>query len=114
MNVIIAGGRHFQPTPDHNSWLIEKIKRLGTRTVFCGMATGADEFGYTVAKAMGIDIKEFEPNWNKYGRSAGPIRNEEMAKMADACILFPGGIGTDDMRKRAIEHKLILVEYRDE
>jgi hypothetical protein len=34
-----------------------------------------------------------------------------MAKYADVCILFPGGSGTADMKRRAIAHGLRVVEY---
>jgi len=50
---------------------------------------------------------EAEPHpadWERHGRAAGPIRNQEMADAgADLCIAFPYGIGkgTYDMIERA-------------
>lgn len=48
---------------------------------------------------------EYPALWNKYGRAAGPIRNRQMAEVADVCVLFPcQGVenrGTKDMCRSA-------------
>lgn len=111
MRVIVAGGRDFQPTEEHSIWLKEKLLELKAAEIVCGMAKGADLFGFKIAKEMKLPIKEFPANWNKYGNLAGPIRNSEMAKNADACILFPGGKGTANMKTLAQLNELIIVEY---
>lgn len=114
MRVIVAGGRDFKPSRKHIEWLINVLRSLNTTEVVCGMAKGADLFGKQVALKMNIPVKEFPADWNKYGRSAGPIRNAEMAKNADACILFPGGSGTANMKTLAQLNKLIIMEYENE
>ena len=43
------------------------------------------------ANERGYPIKQFPADWNKYGKSAGYKRNEEMAKYADALIAFWDG-----------------------
>ena len=111
MKVIIAGGRNFIYDEYHVKWLINKLKEIEADEVVCGMAPGADMFGYKVAKHMGLKIKEFPAKWKEFGPSAGPIRNEEMAKYADACILFLGGKGTANMKKNAIKYGLKVIEY---
>lgn len=101
MRVIIAGGR--------NIWsyalLEDAIKESGfdiTRVV-CGMAPGADSVGWAWAYTNGIPIDEFPADWLRYGNSAGPIRNAEMAKNAEALILFWDGIskGSRNMLNQA-------------
>jgi len=114
MRVIVAGGRDLISNKNHVRWLIDTLLKLGTTEVICGMAKGADLFGKQVALKMNIPVKEFPADWNKYGRSAGPIRNAEMAKNADACILFPGGSGTANMKTLAQLNKLIIMEYESE
>ncbi len=111
MKIIIAGGRDFVPTKKHVSWLIDALVENKCSELICGMARGADMFGFSVAKAMGIPTKEFPAKWEEFGPAAGPIRNEEMAKYADVCILFPGGKGTANMKKNAIKYNLKVVEY---
>ncbi len=56
-----------------------------------------------------IPIKKFVPDWTKYGKVAGPIRNAEMAAYADAVILFPGGKGTTNMLETAKEFNLDIL-----
>lgn len=59
--------------------------------VVSGMASGPDTHGVRYAQANGIPVKRFPANWREYGRSAGPRRNEAMAKYADALILVWDG-----------------------
>jgi hypothetical protein len=52
-----------------------------------------------------------------YGRIAGFVRNEEMAKIADACVVFWDGksTGSADMIALAEKYKLQLrvVKYKE-
>ena len=72
-------------------------------TVVCGMARGADLDGKLWAQYCGIRYKEFPPDWERYGKQAGFIRNQEMADHADGAVLFPGGRGTADMKLRSMK-----------
>lgn len=45
-----------------------------------------DILGEQLAEMFEIPIKRFPANWDKHGKSAGYIRNGEMAKYAD-CLL---------------------------
>jgi len=57
--------------------------------------------------------KAYPADWDKYGRAAGPIRNEQMAKDADVCFALWDGEsrGTLDMIKRADGYGLELYVY---
>lgn len=70
--------------------------------VVCGMAAGADSYGAKWAWQNKIPIKKFPANWTEHGKSAGPIRNKEMADYADALIVFiwNGSRGSQDMLSR--------------
>ena len=111
MKVIIAGGREFSPNNDSIAWVLKIINELHPDEIISGCARGADTFGEKLAEHLNIPVRKFPANWKFYGKAAGPIRNEQMANYADACILFPGDRGTDDMRRRAKEHGLVLYEY---
>lgn len=111
VRVIIAGGRDFVSRIEHGIWLEKKLIELEATEVVSGACTGADMFGEDVAKRCFIPITRFPAEWALFGKSAGPIRNEEMAEYSNACILFPGGRGTLDMKSRAIKHGLKVVEY---
>ena len=92
MKVIIAGSRTFN---DYDL-LCETMSNLRVGglvidEVVCGGAKGADELGERWAKAVNIPIKYFYADWNKYGKAAGPIRNEQMGNYADYLIAFWDG-----------------------
>ena len=76
-----------------------------------GAARGADNLGYRWAIENGIKVfYRYLPEWSKYGKAAGPIRNAEMASNADICIVFWDGSskGTLSMINEAKKRKLIL------
>lgn len=88
--VIIAGGRDFK----NYEYLSRKCdyyligKDRDEIQVVCGCARGADELGRDYAEDRDIDVKLFPADWDKYGKSAGIIRNKQMAEYADALIAF--------------------------
>jgi len=101
MKTIIAGSRVI------NDYLIvrEAIKESGFKIteVVSGGARGVDSLGERWAKENNTPVKRFPANWDKHGRGAGPIRNDEMANYAEALIAIWDGKskGTEDMIKRA-------------
>ncbi len=101
MRIIVAGGRDFRPTTNDWYMLRDLLIANGCTEVVSGGCSGADKVGEVVAQRLNIAIKTFPADWNKHGRSAGPIRNKQMAEYADAVILLPGGRGTDSMRNEA-------------
>jgi hypothetical protein len=114
MKVIVAGGRDFVPLDSHREWLEEKLFELGCSEEVCGEAVGADAFGKEVAESLSIPVKSFPAKWNLHGNAADTIRNGEMARYADACILLPGGRGTANMKQQAIENNLHIIEYEED
>lgn len=116
MKVIIAGGRDYQMR--YRDWkILERYVPVGYNgdEIVSGCATGADEAGEEFADYHGIEISRFPADWRGLGKKAGPIRNEQMAKYADAVILFPGGTGTANMRKLAKQYGLkILYDAENE
>ena len=92
--VIIAGCRDF----DNYELLKERCElflRDKTEThnviiVSCH-APGADAMGERFAKEHVLPCEIHPADWAKYGRSAGPIRNAEMASCSDALIAFWDG-----------------------
>lgn len=108
MKVIIAGSRDFN---DYNllckqcDFLLQNQKEI---EIVSGTARGADQLGERYAKERGYKIKQFPADWNKFGKAAGYIRNEEMAKYGEALIAFWNGEskGTGHMIDLARQYKL--------
>ena len=48
-------------------------------------------------------MKNIRLDWKKYGKKAGPLRNQQMLEEGkpDLVVAFPGGNGTADMVRRA-------------
>lgn len=109
MKLIIAGGRNYTFTQDDVN-ILDSFKNI--TEVISGGARGADRAGELYARQRNIPIKQFIPNWDIYGKSAGHIRNKQMADYADAVILFPGGKGTESMYKAAKKAGITVVDYR--
>lgn len=112
----MAGGRDFRGSYTHQEWLVNKFIELGAEEIVSGFATGADQFGEEVADQCMIPVKQFLPDWKRYGRSAGPRRNKDMAEYvgaSGACILFPGGVGTKSMKQEAEKMGMTIIEWNE-
>jgi len=89
--VIIAGGRKFDDYTLLKSKCDHYLLKQETVIIVSGKAKGADTLGEQYAQECDFDIKEFPADWNKYGKRAGYLRNQEMANYADGLIAFWNG-----------------------
>ena len=115
MKLIIAGGRYYHLSPADHAFLDEVVQFLNApiTEVVTGGASGADRGGMSWAASRNIPTRTFLPNWDTYGRAAGPIRNHQMAEYVapdGAVVLFPGGRGTESMRNEAAGLNLRVFE----
>jgi len=112
--VIIAGSRGFSNykllREKCNKYLREKRKEYNI-IIISGGARGADTLGEKYAKDEGFSLEIYPANWNKFGKSAGFRRNEQMAEVADALIAFWDGKshGTKHIIE-IMENKKLLVK----
>jgi len=102
MKVIIAGSRSIE---DYNL-LLEAISKseFWISEVVCGGARGADLLGERYAKENHIKLEMFLANWDAYGKRAGYLRNEQMAKYADCLIALWDG------KSRGTKHMIDLAK----
>ncbi len=121
MKLIIAGGReftHFKGALAH--YLVINNQGIVTEIV-SGGARGADKVGELIAEAEGLPIKLFKADWDTHGKSAGYIRNSEMADYGDMLLAFWDGKskGTKHMidlaTKKGLKVKVVryTVRYKD-
>lgn len=109
MKLIICGGRNYRFTKEDFAKLDQIHRDFVVTEVVSGGATGADFWGQVWARMNSIPLIIFEADWVKYGKPAGPMRNEQMAQYADAVVAFPGGRGTANMLKLAKNYKLLIL-----
>lgn len=106
----VTGGRDYGNAVHVAEALNELHKQFGIAVLVEGGAHGLDTLARFWAKGRRIAVETHPADWDKHGKAAGPIRNEEMANAIDALAVFPGGRGTADMRRRAERKGLPIYE----
>ena len=112
MKTIIAGSRSIRDMGHLVAAIL--VCPWDITTVISGTATGVDTLGEEWARENGIPVERFPADWNKYGKSAGVIRNRQMAERADALVaLWDGNSrGTGHMIQAAHKAGLEVMVYR--
>jgi hypothetical protein len=106
MRLVIFGSRGIKDLS-----LVEKaVEESGVLSqvdeIVSGLAKGVDTLALEFAKLHNLPVKLFPADWKKYGRFAGPKRNEEMAMYADY------GVAVWDGQSRGTKHMIGLMEGR--
>lgn len=130
IKVIIAGSRTYKDYTTlsdivdyiFRQYLYKKGFKQENIEIVCGKAKGADTIGETYAKNNNFQIRYFPADWDKFGKSAGYIRNKQMAEYASyrkgygALIAFWDGKskGTMHMINLAKEYGLKVFVYNYE
>ena len=104
--VAIAGCRDYTDYAQAKAYIDFCLSRIGqqyTIVIVSGGCRGADMLGERYARENGLSVERYPAQWDKYGRSAGPVRNREMARRADYVICFWDGKsrGTQSMIRYA-------------
>lgn len=115
--VLVCGGRYYGSTTTEDGYRVPHRKQVETLKnyldnillefpnllIIHGAARGADSLAGDWAMKNNIEQLSFPAEWNKYGKSAGFLRNVEMLESGkpDLVIAFPGGTGTAMMCKIA-------------
>lgn len=133
MKVLVCGGRDFGIDLPENDPLYEKKQREkkfvlnmlfalipNGSIIVSGMARGPDSIAIEFANSMDLKTEEYpisKDDWIKYGRAAGPRRNQIMLNSSkpDWVIAFPGGNGTKHMCTIAEKEGIMVkrIEYND-
>jgi hypothetical protein len=97
--VLVCGGRDFRDTKLLDRFLCEVDNRVCIGEIIHGGANGADTMAGCWAEKYNIPVTVFPAEWRKYGRRAGPLRNEQMLREGkpEFVVAFPGGRGTAHM-----------------
>ena len=119
MRLAIIGSRTFN---DYS--LLEREVRLfelsqGERIsmIISGGAKGADTLAHKFAANNNIPIMEIIPNWNKFGKKAGMLRNIDIWNDSDCGIAFWDGESKGTKHSFSIakqQNKILkIITYKD-
>jgi predicted Rossmann fold nucleotide-binding protein DprA/Smf involved in DNA uptake len=89
MKLAIVGSRHFDDYDLMKEFIISKFDITQIDTIVSGGAKGADTLAEKFAKENNLLLIVKKAEWNKYGRAAGPKRNELIISEADWVAAFP-------------------------
>ena len=91
MKVAIVGSRDFDDYSQLH-YVIDRIRLMYSVDGFVsGGAKGADSFAKTYADSCKIPIEVIKPDWDKYPRAAGFIRNKKIVEAANIIVAFWDG-----------------------
>jgi len=121
MNILICGSRDWNDFTTIKKYL-EEVKNTDNLsqqpiTIIHGGCKGADSIAGYLATRLGFQVRVFKADWTKYGKSAGPIRNQQMLDegQPNLVVAFHDALedskGTLDMvsRSRKAEIKVIVI-----
>ena len=112
MKIAVIGSRNFA---DYELLKKTLSEITGITKVISGGAKGADSLAEQWAKENEIETVIYKPDWAKYGRGAGVVRNRLIIEDCDLCIAFWDGESKGT--KSSIDHckklnkKLTIVRY---
>jgi hypothetical protein len=116
--LIICGGRESNKELDDQ--IISYVKSLSEDAILVnGMANGVDK---TARDNFNGKVEKYYPDWNVFGKSAGPRRNKQMALRLlelqkdgyDVFVKpFTGGAGTKNMIDTAINLNIKVLKHEN-
>lgn len=91
VKLAIVGSRSFNDYGLMIEKIMEKYGDCEIECVISGGAKGADRLGARFANENNIALIEHKPDWERYGKSAGFIRNRYIIEDCTHCIAFWDG-----------------------
>jgi len=111
---MVTGGRHYADEEQLYAVLDEIHSKTPIDLLIHGNAGGADTLAKRWCRERKVDHKPFPADWGKFGRAAGPMRNQFMVDdQPDVVVAFPGGRGTSDAVKRARKKNIMVIQVPD-
>lgn len=105
MRVLVCGGRDFADFNLFDRVMREVESRGKIDVIIEGGAKGADAMAKEWAYKRAVRVATFPADWNRYGKAAGMIRNQQMLNEGkpDIVVAFPTptSVGTWGMIKIA-------------
>jgi predicted Rossmann fold nucleotide-binding protein DprA/Smf involved in DNA uptake len=105
MKIAIVGSRSFKDFDYLEKRLNALFSSLGKPAlIISGGATGADSLAEQYAIRYGIPTKIHSPDWKRFGKTAGFLRNQLIVRDSDIIITFWDG------ESKGTAHTIALAE----
>ncbi|MBQ4316605.1 MAG: DUF2493 domain-containing protein [Oscillospiraceae bacterium] len=94
MQIVICGCRDFYDKKVFTEFVDKCLAETASEREICilsGHCSGVDAMAEEYAAEHGLKVKLYPAEWARYGKAAGPKRNNQMAKDASAVIAFWDG-----------------------
>jgi hypothetical protein len=107
MRLLVTGDRNWANDQIIGAVLTSLARDYPDLVLIEGGANGADILSADIGRYLGIKVLEFKADWNRFGRGAGPIRNQQMLDEGKPTVVMAfhpslkDSRGTLDMVKRA-------------
>lgn len=115
MKIIVCGGRDYTNRERVyavlDRWL-DANQYQGCTLISGACPTGVDSFAEDWFYERHLPVERYPADWDRYGRSAGPRRNQKMLDEGRPwrVIAFPGNDGTANMKKIARRARVKVFE----
>lgn len=116
MKIAVIGSRDYVNYDEAKIYIEKCIRETGAESIviLSGCCRGADMLGEKYAEEKGYEVKRIKPEWDKFGRAAGVVRNKKIAVEADLVICFWDGNSkgtkiTLDQSKKL--NKKVMIKY---
>ena len=83
--VLICGSRDYTDYETFSKIAQQILKEYSSIEIISGGARGADALAERFAKEYSYKIQVFPADWDKHGKKAGMIRNNQMIKEIKTC-----------------------------
>lgn len=119
MRILVCGDRNWHNREIIRNELIKFLPDASNTIIIHGAARGADTIAGLIGAGLGMKVLAFPAEWHKYGRAAGPIRNQRLLDEGkpEMVLAFHNNIheskGTKDMVSRARKAGLKVVIIND-
>ena len=115
LRIIIAGSRDFNDynllkTSIKNILKDASLVGINKIKIISGTARGSDKLGERFAKQFKLEVVKFPADWDRFGKRAGYIRNEEMAKYSVADNNYGMLVAFWDGKSRGTKHMIDLAK----
>lgn len=117
MKILVCGATYFNDYEKLHDELMKLFAERGFNnvTIISGMAKGADTLAVKFAEQYELPCLKFPADWARYGKGAGPVRNQQMLDEGkpDLIVAFPmqSSRGTRDMINRGLMEDIEVIVF---